>query len=277
QLNAPALLDLGNLDGIRMGASLIIAIVAAELFNQGNWQRVYACRNSATVKRAFLGSALVILPMLLLAGGLGLLAAHFGFNDDRAFFSLIQRLELPLWVVLTVLVLALALVMSTLSSLLNGVASVFTTDLIRLFPQMRSGGLLRASRLLTVAVGLPAIAIAAQGYDVLYLFLLADLICAGAFFPVIFGFYSRKLTGSVTFWSTLAGILAGMLFFPKPDFTPWLAIPLCGDLLASFLAPILVSAAIVLICTALQDDRHRFDFDQIQAQTRSFGQIEARL
>ncbi|MFM7425543.1 MAG: sodium:solute symporter family transporter [Elainella sp.] len=277
QLNAPALLDLGNLDGIRMGASLIIAIVAAELFNQGNWQRVYACRNNATVKRAFLGSALVILPMLLLAGGLGLLAAHFGFNDDRAFFSLIQRLELPLWVVLTVLVLALALVMSTLSSLLNGVASVFTTDLIRLFPQMRSGGLLRASRLLTVAVGLPAIAIAAQGYDVLYLFLLADLICAGAFFPVIFGFYSRKLTGTVTFWSTLAGILAGMLFFPKPDFTPWLAIPLGGDLLASFLAPILVSAAIVLICTALQDDRHHFDFDQIQAQTRAYGQIEARL
>ncbi len=277
QLNSPALLDLGNLDGIRMGASLIIAIIAAELFNQGNWQRVYACRSNSTVKRAFLSSALVILPMLLLAGGLGLLAAHFGFNDDRAFFSLVQRLALPLWVVMTVLVLALALVMSTLSSLLNGIASVFTTDLIRLFPQMRTGGLLRASRILTIAIGLPAVAIAAQGFDVLYLFLLADLICAGAFFPVVFGFYSRKLTGSITFWSTLAGIAAGMLFFPKPDFSPWLAIPFGGDLLASFLAPILVSATIVLICTALQDDRRRFDFDQIQAQTRSYEQAEARL
>jgi Na+/proline symporter len=272
QLNAPALLDLRNLDGIRMGASLIIAIVAAELFNQSNWQRVYACRNNSTVKRAFLSSALVILPMLMLAGGLGLLAAHFGFNDDRAFFSLVQRLSLPLWVVMTVLVLALALVMSTLSSLLNGIASVFTTDLIRLFPQMQASGLLRASRLLTVAIGLPAIAIASQGYDVLYLFLLADLICAGAFFPVVFGFYSRKLTGAVTFWSTLAGIAAGMLFFPKSDFTPWLAIPFGGDLLVSFLAPILVSAAIVLVCTGLRDNQPSFDFDQIQIRACDVGE-----
>jgi Na+/proline symporter len=272
QLNAPALLSLGNLAGLKMGPSLIIAIIAAELFNQSNWQRIYACRTDATVKRAFLSSALAILPMILIAGGLGLLAAHFGFNDDRAFFSLVQRLSPPLWVVMTVLVLALALVMSTISALLNGIASVFTIDLIRLFPQMQSSGLLRASRILTVVIGLPAIAIAAQGFDVLYLFLLADLICAGAFFPVIFGFYSQKLTGTVAACGTLAGIAAGALFFPKPDFTAWLNIPLGGDLLVSFSAPIFVSALIVLVYTALQGDCFRFNFNQLQAQTRSYSE-----
>ncbi len=274
RLNTPELLTLRNLDGIKLGASLMIAIVAAELFNQSNWQRIYACRTDSTVRRAFTSSALVILPMILLAGGLGLLAAHFGFNDDRAFFLLVQQLALPLWVVMTVLVLALALVMSTLSSLLNGIASVFTVDLIRLFPQMQSSGLLRISRLLTVAIGLPAILIAAQGYDVLYLFLLADLVCAGAFFPVVLGFYARKFTGKMAFWSSTIGILAGALFFPKPDFTAWLNIPFGGDLLVSFIAPVLVSALLSLGWMLLLPSASSFDFRQLQAQAQSYSDPE---
>lgn len=271
QVNAPQLLSLANLDGIKMGASLIIAIVAAELFNQSNWQRVYACRTDRTVKKAFSYSILAILPMILLSGILGLLAMHFGFNDDRAFFSLMQQLSLPLWVMMTVLVLALALVMSTLSALLNGIASVLTIDLIRLFPQMQSSGLLRASRMLTVAIGLPAIVIAAQGYDVLYLFLLADLVCAGAFFPVVFGFYSKKLTGNIAFWGAVIGIAAGALFFPKPDFTAWNHLPFAGDLLVSFIAPVVVSAAISLIWSATANRQPAFDFSQLQNQGHSYS------
>jgi Na+/proline symporter len=271
QLNAPQLLSFVNGSGIKMGASLLIAIVAAELFNQSNWQRVYACRTDRTVERAFANSTLAIMPMILIAGLLGVLAMHFGFNDDRAFFSLMQQLSLPLWVMLSVLVLALALVMSTLSSLLNGIASVFTVDLMRLFPQMRSSSLLRASRILTVIIGIPTIVIAAQGYDVLYLFLLADLVCAGAFFPVVYGFYSRRLSGRVAFLSTVVGIIAGALFFPKPDFTPWLNIPFGGDLLASFIAPIIVSAVISLVCSSLRSNKTMFDFNQIHAQIRSYN------
>jgi Na+/proline symporter len=255
-----------------MGASLIIAIIAAETFNQSNWQRIYACRTDGTVKRAFATSTLAIMPMILIAGLLGVLAMHFGFNDDRAFFSLVRQLSLPLWVMLVVIVLALALVMSTISALLNGIASVFTIDLIRLFPQMQSSGLLRTSRILTVIIGVPAIVIAAQGYDVLYLFLLADLICAGAFFPVVYGFYSRRLTGSVALWSSLVGIVAGALFFPKPDFTPWLNLPLAGDLLMSFSAAVLASVLTILVCHAIQVDGPGFDFAQLQERVQSYGE-----
>jgi Na+/proline symporter len=127
-----------------------------------------------------------------------------------------------------VLVLVLALVMSSLDTLLNGIASVFTIDLVRFFPAMPSTGILRASRILTVAVGIPVVLIAAQGYNVLYLFLLADLVCAGALFPVLFGLYSRRLTGTMAFWSSLLGIGAGALFFPLPNFSPWNALPFAG-------------------------------------------------
>lgn len=270
QIKAPELFNLVNIDAIKFGASLVIAILAAEIFNQSNWQRIYACRDDRTVRRAFLGSTIAIIPMIFLGGLLGILAMHFGFNDDRAFFSLLQKLALPLWFTMSVLVLALALVMSTLSALLNGIASVFTIDLIRLFPQMQSSGLLRTSRALTIAAGVPAIAIAAQGYDVLYLFLLADLICAGAVFPVVYGMYSRKLTGAIAVISSIAGIVAGALFFPKPDFTAWLNIPYGGDLLVSFAAAVVVSAGIVLVWTAVMRGDRLFDFAQLSDRAKTY-------
>jgi Na+/proline symporter len=273
---APELLTLANGPGIKFGATLVIAVIAAEMFNQANWQRVYACRTDTVLRRSFLGSFLVILPILFIAGLLGILAMHFGFNDDRAFFSLVQALGLPGWVSMAVLVLVLALVMSSLDTLLNGIASVFTTDLLRIFPDMQSTGILRLSRGLTVVVGLPAIVIASQGYNVLYLFLLADLVCAGALFPVLFGLYSRRLTGSMALWSALAGIAAGALFFPRPDFSPWNGLPFAGDLLVSFAAPIVVSVLICLGWIQIKAQRGQttaFDFSQLQ-QIKAYGETD---
>ncbi|MGB7086220.1 MAG: Na+/proline symporter [Phormidesmis sp.] len=253
--NLPALLSLGNIDGLRFGATLVIAIVAAELFNQGNWQRVYACRSDQTVRRAFLGSALVILPLIFISGLLGLIAAGFDISGPTAFFDLLQSLAVPSWLLIGVILLALALVMSSLDTLLNGISSVFTSDLLRL-----SGGanesndeqrVLLISRWLTVAVGIPAVAIAAQGYSVLYLFFVADLLCAALLFPLIFSLYNRHQTANNAFWSSIVGIVVGTLFFPKPDFAPLFSIPGGGDLLNSFAAAWVSSTVITLVWTTL--------------------------
>ena len=272
---APEILSLGHGPGIKFGATLMIAVVAAEMFNQANWQRIYACKTDTVVRRSFLSSFVIILPMLFIAGLLGILAMHFGFNDDRAFFSLIQALALPGWVSLAVLVLVLALVMSSLDTLLNGIASVFTTDLVRLLPTTQPTNILQVSRILTVAVGLPAILIAARGYNVLYLFLLADLVCAGALFPVLFGLYSRRLTGSMALWSTLIGIATGALFFPKPDFSPWNSLPFAGDLLVSFAMPIVISFLITTVWIqfkAQQGKTQAFDFNHLNQAIHAYGE-----
>ncbi|MGB3135597.1 MAG: Na+/proline symporter, partial [Nodosilinea sp.] len=42
---APELLTLANGPGIKFGATLVIAVSAAEMFNQTNWQRIYACKS----------------------------------------------------------------------------------------------------------------------------------------------------------------------------------------------------------------------------------------
>ncbi len=275
QQNAPQLLTFNNGPAIKFGATLIIAIIAAEMFNQSNWQRVYACRTDGTVRRSFLASGLVILPMLFIAGSLGLIAMHFNLESgfDVAFFTLLQELAVPLWAIVLVLVLALALVMSSLDSLLNGLISVLIIDLRRLLPRTTPSGLLRFSRILTVAVSIPCILIAAQGYNVLYLFLLADLVCAGALFPILYGLYSRRISGTSAFVCSVFSIAAGALFFPKPDFSPWLPIPLGGDLLISFAAPVVVSVVGVLAWQWVETATgrtHEFPFEQLQTRIRSY-------
>ncbi|WP_008317960.1 sodium:solute symporter family transporter [Leptolyngbya sp. PCC 6406] len=275
--SAPELFSLGYGPGQKFGLTLIIAIIAAEMFNQANWQRIYACRNDGVVRRAFLGSFLVIVPLLFIAGLLGILGMHFGFSDDRTFFALIQELALPRIVTIGVLVLVLALVMSSLDTLVNGIASVFTTDLLRLFPGMATQGILRLCRGMAVVVGIPAIAIAARGYNVLYLFLLADLVCAGALFPVLFGLYSRRLTGTIALWSTLIAIGTGALFFPRPDFAPWNGLPGSGDLLVSFTAPVVIS---ILLCLgsitwqAQQGHTQVFNFLHLSQKIRAYGSAD---
>ncbi|MGD1866970.1 MAG: Na+/proline symporter [Phormidesmis sp.] len=241
----PEMLSLGNIPSLRFGATLIIAIIAAELFNQGNWQRVYACRDNQTVRRSFLGSSLVILPLLFLSGLLGLIAAGFELSGTTAFFDLLQTLSIPTWLPAAVVLLAVALVMSSLDTLLNGISAVFTVDLLRLSNQPRQ--VLLISRVLTILVGIPAVAIASQGISVLYLFFVADLICAALLVPIIFSFYSRYQTAANAFFSAIAGIIIGVLFFPKPDFTPLVAVPGGGDLLNSFAAALVVSTAITLV------------------------------
>ncbi|MEL6936597.1 MAG: Na+/proline symporter, partial [Cyanobacteria bacterium J06607_17] len=271
----PELLSLGNGSGVRFGATLVIAIVAAEVFNQGNWQRVYACRDSQTVRRAFLGSAVIVLPLIFIAGLLGVLAVPLAevqpdIIGETALFGLLSQLAMPSWILVTVIVLALALVMSSLDTMLNGLVSVFTLDLMRLLPDPSANNVLRVSRILTVLVGIPAIAIASQGYSVLYLFFVADLICAAVLFPMLYGLYSRYLTGVNAFVSSLIGMVAGLLFFQKPDFSPLFpAVPGSPDLLLSFAAALITSAIITLVWTTLAKQRQTaqvFNYDQLRSK-----------
>lgn len=244
-LKAPQLLNPWSGEGLKMGLTLILAILSAEVFNQVNWQRIFAGRSHAVVRRAYIASALVTVPMIAIAGGLGILAMHFGLQGDVAFFELLKKLSSQIWLLVVVVVLAIALAMSTLSALLNAITSQLM-DVRLLRPTLTRSQLLRLARGLTVILSVAMIVIAAQGYDVLYLFLLADLVCAGALVPILYGLYSPYATGLSALLSSTLGILAGALFFPKPDFSAWVALPGAGDLLVSFGLAIVVSSVVCL-------------------------------
>jgi Na+/proline symporter len=125
--------------------------------------------------------------------------------------------------------------MSTVDTLLNATAATFTIDIKRVLPSLSQNKLLNLSRLLTVILIVPAIGLSSQGYSVLQLFLIADLVCAGAIFPLFYGLYTRHHNGTTALAAAVCGILAGIPLFQS------------GQLLLSFFAALGVSISISLI------------------------------
>ena len=267
---APQLLSLTHGPGVEFGFTLIIAILSANMFHQGFWQRVYTSRDDKALRRGFAVAAVVVVPMIFMAGLLGIMAVGrdvVGDNASVALFSLVAEV-MPTWAVVAVLVLALVLVMSSLDTLLNGIASAVTSDLARFRPNIGAMSVLRSSRVITVVLIFPAIFIASQGYSVLYLFLLADLVCAAALFPVFWGLYSRRFSGGGALAASVVGLIVGGLFFPKPDFTPWLDIPMAGRFLVSFGTALGAATLVSLALTALAERTKTVAYDYAQLRER---------
>ena len=159
RISAPQLLSFTHGSGIEFGITLIIAVLAANMFHQGFWQRVYTSRDERAMRRGFGVAAVIVIPIVLLAGILGIMAVGkdvVGDNPSVALFSLVVEI-MPTWAVAMVLLLALVLVMSSLDTLLNGIASAITSDLARFKPNIRGTPLLRSSQGITVLLIFPAI------------------------------------------------------------------------------------------------------------------------
>ncbi len=265
--SSPELLSLTHLPGIEFGVVLIIAIFAAEMFNQGSWQRIYTVRDIPTLRRGYLIAGLVVLPVIFLTGLFGIMAVSEGLAEDSsvAMFSFVVA-KMPMWAVVAVLVLAMVLVMSSMDTLLNGITSAITTEISR----YGQGGasLLTSSRIVTAALIVIPIIIASQGFSVLYLFLIADLVCAAAVFPVLFGLYARNFSGTAAIVSSIVGLVVGALFFPGPDFAGWNAIPGAGSFLYSFGAALGVSAIISVIFALVSSKENAYDFNRLSEEVQ---------
>lgn len=104
--------------------------------------------------------------------------------------------------------------------------------------------LMSLARWLIVLAALPVTWAAAQGYSVLYLFLLADLLCSAAAFPVFFGLFHRRYTGIDAVISTSCGLMTGLAMFPAPGAGT-------GTLLESFVLATLVPVGVSLLLLRL--------------------------
>ena len=60
--------------------------------------------------------------------------------------------------------------------------------------------------------------LASKGYSILYLFLLADLLCSAAVITIFYGFFNKKVNSKLARTSIFCGLLFGLLFFPSMDF-----------------------------------------------------------
>ena len=169
------------------------------------------------------------------------------------------------------LICALMLAMSTLDTLMNGLASGIAADLAGV--GVRREALLSLARAVTVIVAIPAIIVASQGYSVLYVFLIADLLGAAIAAPMLAGLYSGRMPGWTVLVAGGAGILVGALYYPKPDLlSPWaLTAPFGGQMFFAFAAALLVStviAAAVIWGMRLAAPSRRYDFSILNSRVR---------
>jgi hypothetical protein len=168
--------------------TLIVASLSANIFHQGYWTRVYSARsNKELIKATILGS-IFTLPVMLLIGFTGILSVWLNLasqNDSLAFFKIC--LQLPSWINVFILILATAFICSSVDTLQNGLAATILNDIV--FHKVS----LNTARVISALVNIPILFLAAKGYDVLTLFLIADLVAAIVVVPVLIGLLQGEI------------------------------------------------------------------------------------
>ena len=81
-----------NWYSFKSGLALILAITAAEMFSQGNWQRTHAAENDDALRKGAWFAAILVFPLMFTMGFLGTVVAGQGAVEDpsAAFFYLIE-------------------------------------------------------------------------------------------------------------------------------------------------------------------------------------------
>ncbi|WP_232687274.1 sodium:solute symporter family transporter [Halobacterium zhouii] len=266
----PNLLSPGYLPGVTFGAYVTLAVLGANLLNQSEWQRVYAARDDTTVRRGFVVAGVAVVPMVLLAGLVGVLARGLGVvGTERASVAFFAAADaaLPQAGVLAVVVLAVLLVASSADTVCNALVSLVTVDAARLLDDPDDSTLVRAGRLGTAAVVVAATVVAVQGYGVLTLFLFADLLAAATFPPIVAGLYATRPTGEDALAAAVLGLGAGLVWFPGAR-----AVLPSGPLPApSYLAAFVAATAVATVLTLLLPKRHdrSIDVDALDDRVRS--------
>jgi len=259
---APRLLDIGDPVGIKAGLTFFVAILLTGLFHQGNWQRVYAARDIRAMRNGFLLGGVLVAPFIFLMGLFGLAFVGLGVPGDSsiALFGVLMP-HAPEWFAVALIPLGLSLVMSTADTAISAASSIIAIDLQRLVPRANPRAMKRLARRLVPVMAIPVMIVAAQGYSVLYLFLLADLLCSAVAFPTFYGLFSRRHDGFTATIASLCGLAAGLLLFPAPGDKP-------EFLLESFLLAALVPVAVTGLVGALRRTRTEFDFSLLDTAIR---------
>ena len=194
--------SMSYMDSFRSGLALVVAITAAEMFSQGNWQRTWASESDEALRKGSFLAAGLVLPLVFVMGVLGTVAAGQGAAEDpsAAFFYLIE--DAGALLIAAFVVLAVALVCSSADTLQNAVVASISRDLSNGSMQLGQ------ARIATIAMMPIAIYLATtiDALSVFEIFLFADLLAAATVAPVLLTLWDR-----VSSKGALIGAVAGLL------------------------------------------------------------------
>jgi len=216
----PQLLSSSYVPSYTAGLTFFIAVAATNLFHQGNWQRVYAAKNYQTLKQSLLISFFIIIPIVFFMGFTGMVSFSVDPSQrpDLGFFTLLLK-EQTQTLSLLIITLGLALTISTVDTLVNAISSLFVVDGKVTFDLNKKTDYLKLSKYFIILLSLISFFIASKGFDILYLFLLADLFCCAFVYAVFYSFYNKDVNERTAYIAIIIGLIGGFLLFPFPDFS----------------------------------------------------------
>mgnify|MGYP001807625195 FL=1 len=216
----PHLLSGTYIPSYTAGITFFIAVAATNLFHQGNWQRVYAAKNYKILKKSLILSFFIIVPIVFFMGFSGMVAISVDPNvrPDLGYFSLLLK-EQSYILSIIIIILGLALTISTVDTLVNAISSLIVVDGKATFNLNKKTNYLKLSKYLIIFLSIIAFVIASKGFDILYLFLLADLFCCAFVVTVFYSFYNKRINEKTAYISIIIGLIGGFLLFPSPDFS----------------------------------------------------------
>jgi Na+/proline symporter len=243
QTNSQHLLSSKYIPNYTAGFIFFVAVAATNLFHQGNWQRVFAAKNDEVLKKSLWLSFIIIIPIVFFMGISGIIAVSLDskVNPDLAFFSILLKDKTEFLSVL-IIIMAVSLTVSTVDTLVNAISSIVVVDGKKIYRNHKKNNFLRSSKVFIIILSIISFIIASKGFSILYLFLLADLLCCAAAFTVFYGFYQKNFKEKNAIVSILLGLFLGLLLFPSPDFSKSILI---GILLPFDLFPQIVSGSLL--------------------------------
>ena len=234
----PQLLSSSYIPNYTAGLTFFIAVAATNLFHQGNWQRVYAAKNYQTLKTSLIISFFIIIPIVFTMGFIGMVSFSIDSSTraDLGFFTLLLKDQKEL-ISLIIIILGLSLTISTVDTLVNAISSLFVVDGKATFELNKKTDYLKISKYFIILLSIIAFGVASKGFDILYLFLLADLFCCAFVITVFYSFY-KKIDEKTAYISIIIGLVGGFLMFPFPDFSKSLLVGvfLSKELFSPFIA-----------------------------------------
>jgi SSS family solute:Na+ symporter len=174
-----------------------LALTAGTVFSEAVWQKAWASQNK---KSLYIGAALATVATIItvfMFGFGGFLATWAGLidfentNPNLYLFQVFdsQRnsdnpAQLSSWVSLITLVSAAVMSQSAVDSIQNGLMGTFNCYFLKYRP-------LWVTRVFVVLINIPSIVVGLKRYNVLSMFLVANMLCATALVPFLAGFVEQ--------------------------------------------------------------------------------------
>jgi SSS family solute:Na+ symporter len=205
----PEFFSLTNIRAVTF-VNWMAAVVPIWLIGMTLYQRMYACKNERSAKKAWYLAGLLEYPFMAFAGViLGMCSrVFFPEAESEMGLPLLLRTYLPTGVAGLVIAAYFSAIMSTADSCLMASSGNVINDILQktLLKDIKGKAIIRISQFMTLLIGVVAIFIAVQFEKVLEAILYAyGFMVSGLFIPTLGAYFWKKSSRTGAFLSMLTG------------------------------------------------------------------------